>query len=205
MKAFNDLYDFILPYLPGAEQGIVDLHIRRTLREFFARTTVWRETFVFNTVGGVAAYRLQPSIGTVASVLTVEIDGKPTTAIPEDMRTNPAPGAAERWYSLIPETFVLYPSPSGVQAIRVDAAITLPVDGSLREFPDDVYNAHAESIAAGVISSMMAMPGKPWSQRESSLLYSRVFGSAVRDLRGKLRDGGQPNQSTFTSPRRFGA
>lgn len=205
LKAFDDLYDFILPYLPGAEPGIVDLHIRRALREFLTRTTVWREVFEFNTVADTPTYQLQPTLGKVGSVLGVTIDGVPVTSIPEHLRSSVMPaGVAQRWYGLLPEVISFYPVPAGVQAIKVEAAITLPVDGSLRQFPAEVYNEHAEAIAAGVIASMMQMPGKPWTQRDAALTYGRAFGSAIRDTRGKLRDGGQPNQSTFTGPR-FGA
>ena len=54
------------------------------------------------------------------------------------------------------------------------------------EFPDEIFEEHGEAIAAGVISAMMLMPGKPWTQRESALTYGRTYGSAVRDTRGRM-------------------
>lgn len=205
MAGFNELYDFILPYLPGAEPGIVDFHIRRTLREFFKRTTVWRETFEFDTVDATSTYSLQPTTGVVASVLRVDIDNRYAPPVPEEKRDPRAnPGVPHGWYGLLPQVITLYPTPSRVVPVRVEAAITLPVAGGDLTYPDAVHAEHAEAIAAGVVGAMMAMPGKPWSQRDAALTYSRIFGSAVRDVRGKLRDGGMPNQSTFTGPT-FGA
>lgn len=207
MSSYDDLYDFILPYLPGAEPGIVDHHIRRVLREFFKRTTVWREVFEFNTTAGAptAAYALQPTTGVVAAVLDVSANGRHIHPVPEESRDPRAtPAVPTGWYSLIPQVLVLYPKPNGITPIRVEAAITVAPDGEDRTFPTDVFTEHAEALGFGVVGAMMMMPGKPWTQRDSSLTYSRLFGSAIRDTRGKLRDGGQPNQSTFSGPR-FGA
>ena len=202
MATFNDLYDYTMPYLPGAEPGIIDFHIRRALREFFKRTSVWREVIEFTTTPGEATYQLQPTAGVVAAVMSVHIDGHWRAAIPENKR-DPyiAAGLPTAWYSLLPQVITLYPQPAGTTGIRVEAALTLPLDDTARSFPDSVLEEHAEAIAAGVISAMMLMPGKPWTQREAGAMYGRIFGSAIRDTRGKLRDGGQPNQSTFHGPR----
>lgn len=206
MADFADLYDQVLPYLPGAEKPIVDLHIRRALREFFKRTAVWRETFKFDTIAGEATYQLQPSTGIIASIMSLHINGRFTHSVPEDRR-DPfrTSGTPNGWYSLIPSVVTLYPGPTGAHSIQIEAAISLPIDDTLREFPDAVLQEHGEAIAAGVISGMMLMPGKPWTQRDAAAVYGRAFGSAIRDTRGKLRDGNQPNQSTFTPLVRFGA
>lgn len=206
MATFDDLYDYVLPYLPGAEQGIVDFHIRRALREFLKRTAIWRQVIEFNTTAGVATYSLQPTEGVVSSVMDVRVDGRYAPPVPEDRR-DPyvAPGVPSGWYNLLPQVITLYPQPLGVVPVRVEAILTLPVDDTVRTFPDHVRDEHAESIAAGAVSGMMLMPGKPWSKAESAAVYGRIFGSAIRDTRGKLRDGGQPNQSTFVGARKFGA
>lgn len=205
MATFDQLYDFTLPTLPGAEPGIVDFHIRRVLREFFKRTTVWREVFTFDAIPATATYTLQPTTGTVAAVMRVDVNNRYVPPVPEEKRDPWVPsGVPYGWYELLPQVLSLYPVPSSAVPVRVEAAITLAVDGSDRTFPDEVFSEHAEAIAAGVIGAMLMIPGKPWTKRDAAGTYSRIFGSAVRDTRGKLRDGGQPNQSTFTGPR-FGA
>jgi hypothetical protein len=207
MATFDQLYDFTMPTLPGAEPGIIDFHIRRVLREFFKRTTVWREVFEFDTIVApvTTTYSLQPTSGTVAAVLRVDIDARYAPPVPEEKRDPHAlPGVPVGWYGLLPQVMTLYPAPNSIVPVRVEAAITLAVDGTDRNFPDEVFSEHAEALAAGVIGAMLMIPGKPWTKRDAAGTYSRIFGSAVRDTRGKLRDGGMPNQSTFTGPR-FGA
>lgn len=209
MATFNDLYDYTMPYLPGAEPGIIDFHIRRALREFFKRTTVWRESFQFNTLAPspdpVPTYQLIPTGGAeVASVLSVVIADRWCSSRAEEQRDPQVrPAKPDSWYNLLPQVIYLYPPPDAVYAVKIEAALTLPITGT-RDFPDNVMQEHCESIAAGAISGMMLMPGKPWSKTDAAATYSRIFGSAMRDLRSKLRDGGQPNVSTFTAARRFG-
>lgn len=205
MATFDQLYDFVLPYLPGAETGIVDFHIRRTLREFFRRTTVWRETFEFDTAlaGETYAdtYQLTPSNGQVSSVLQVYLDGQQLGPVAEARRDPLAsPRKPAGWHALVPHVLTLYPAPDAEYPVKVTAAITLPI-GDVNEFPDSVLQAYAEPIAAGVIGAMLLMPGKPWSQSKAAPEYNRVFGGAVREIRGRLRDGGQPSHSTFIGPR----
>lgn len=206
-KSFEDVYDHVIPFLPGAEAPIVDQHIRRVLRDFFKRTTCWRETFKFDTNGINDTYHLWPTIGSVAKILLVYLDGstRPAPVIPEHMRMEQLPpGKPQGWFGLTPQVITLRPSPTDVIPVEVHAAITIPVDLTTRTFPDDVFDDHIETIAAGIVGGMMLMPGKPWSQRDTGLLYSRMYGAAVAQIRSELRDGGQPNQSTFTPACKFG-
>lgn len=59
-RAFSDLYDLILPYVPAAETPFVDYHIRRVTREFCRRTTLWRRRVTITTEPGVNDYLLSP-------------------------------------------------------------------------------------------------------------------------------------------------
>lgn len=209
MADFSRFYDLTIPYLPGAEIPIINHHTRKVLRDFLKRTTVWRQVFQFYTAGdGTSAYQLTPPAGVVGSILEVYINGSDRAApvVPEDRRYSAPPGVPAGWWSILPAVIHLFPAPNAVLPIKINAAMTLAIDGdaSTEEFPDEIFEEHGEVIAAGVISAMMLMPGKPWTQRESALTYGRTYGSAVRDTRGKIRDGGQPNQSTFIAARKFG-
>jgi hypothetical protein len=209
-REFSALYDYTMPYLPGAEPAVIDFHIRRVLRDFFKRTTAWRLTFEFQTIPGQATYQLVPGTGKqVSSLLSVDVDTKGIGVVPEERRDRNVTSAKPYgWYQLLPQVLTLYPTPDAEYTVRVDAAITLPIEdeggSKVHTFPGEFFDEHAEAIAAGVISGMMLMPGKPWTKLDSGASYGRIFGAAIRDTRGKLRDGGQPNASTFTAPVKFG-
>lgn len=206
---FSRLYDQVLPYIPGAELPIVDVQIRKALREFMKRTTLIRETFSFPTVNDSPNYQLTPSFGQVASVLQVFIDnnvGDERELPPrgEDLRyAGLDNGEPNSWWTSVPNLLSLYPTPNGAYTISVIAAITLKQDDTV--FPEELVTNYAEILAAGTISAMMAMPGKPWTSSPGSQSAGKTFSDGIKTIRGGLRDGGQPNQSTFRGIARFGA
>ena len=202
--AFSNLHDQVLPYLPGAEKGIVDFQIRKVVREFMKRTTIIRETFTFNTVGGASTYLLTPASPDfqVSSIIAVWVDGKLVDPIPEDKRLRAASGPPKGWWTSIPHLLNIYPQPDAGYAVEVNAALSLTQTATL--MPEELIAQYAEAIAAGTLATMMGMPGKPWTQSQSAKEAGRTFAGVIKTIRGNLRDGGQPNQSTFQAARRFG-
>lgn len=202
---FSKLYDQVLPYLPGAETPIVDSQIRKAVREFMRRTTLIRETFQWYTqFPSLPTYKLLPGYGEVSSTIGVWIDEdlKPLPVATEDRRPPREPGKPVGWFSTVLDYINLYPEPDAEYLITCSSVVTLRQDAV--SFPEVIFDHHAEAIAAGVISAMCSMPGKPWTQPTAAQQAGRMFAGEIRTLRGSLRDGGQPNQSTFTAARKFG-
>lgn len=202
---FNALHKHILPYLPGAEPPIVDLQIRKIVREFMKRTTLTRETFQFITVPGVSAYQLTPVFGQVSAVIQAWIDAemrdlKVTT---EEQRPPVNAGKPTGWFTLLPDLINLYPQPDAAYTVTVNAVITL--DQAATTLPEELVKHYSEELSAGVLAAMFGMPGKPWTQAQSAKEAGRMYSAAIKTIRGRLRDGGQPNQSTFRGIARFGA
>lgn len=202
--AFNALHNLIVPYLPGADIPILDNSIRKVVREFMKRTTIIRETFVFPTVDGSSGYQLLPTFGQVASIIAVWDDpaADPLKVATEEMRRNVPKGRPTHWFQTIPGVINLYPQPDGVYTITANAALTLTQTDT--QLPEELVANYGEELTAGVLAMMMSMPGKPWTQSKASIEMGRVFNGSIKTVRGSLRDGGQPNQSTFTAARKFG-
>lgn len=207
MASFRDL---TIPYLPGAEVGIIDLHARRVLREFFKRTTVWRESVDFVTSPGNSDYRItMPTGQDVATILNVLRDPengdqkKPLGKATETVRAYPRePSRPRAWHFALPQVVSVWPVPDGVYNLTAELAITLPITfAGEQEFPDDVFATYGEDIAAGIIGYMMGMPGKPWTQVQAGGGYVNRYENCVKTLRAKLRDGGSPNVSTARGPK----
>lgn len=198
---FSALYDSVLPFLPGAQTPLVDATIRKAAREFLRRTTVAREHVVFTT-GPEEMYQLQPTAGVPASVLTVTVDGahSPLPVVPEHVARAGSP-AVRGWSSPMPHLIKLFGIDAGA-LVDVELALTLSHDATA--FPDGVFENYAEALALGTLSIMYSMPGKPWTSTESAKASARGFGNEIRTVRSKLRDGGQPNASTFSPSFKFG-
>lgn len=210
MANFSALYDYILPYVPGVETPLVDVTIRRVLRDFYKRTTIWRETFTFNTTADQPLYQLVPSSGSVAAIMSVEVAGRPIGVLPEDKRPTPAVAAAQEattpssWYATFPALLALNPKPLGGISVVVSAAITLSLDLAALTFSDDTFDEFGEEIGSGVVGALMSMPGKPWTQNKAAGDYLGKYVRCVSATRARLRDGGQPNATTITPAARFG-
>lgn len=203
--AFNTLYDQILPYLPGAETALVDSQIRKVLREFMKRTTMIRQRITFNTSIGIPTYMLVPTFGQVASVLHAwHAPSQTPLAVYVEPRTQRAldPGAPKAWLQMVPGYIQIAPTPDAVYPIEVEVAVTLKQTDAV--FPEEIRDNYAEAVAAGVLAMMYSMPGKPWTQGQAAKESGRVFSGMIKSIRAELRDGGQPNQSTFQGVARFG-
>lgn len=203
-QPFSVLYDLLLPYLPGADKPIVDASIRKGVREFMKRTTLYRETFAFSTTPGIDRYELNGQTGQVSAVMHVYKAGDP----------NPLPVATEEarrvliarpqlaWWSPLPTVLAVFPSPTEAVALTVEAAVTLRQDAE--EIPDGLFESYGEIVASGILSIMYTMPGKPWTSDKAAVVSARAFSQEIKTLRGRLRDGGQPNQTVFSPIARFG-
>jgi hypothetical protein len=204
--AFSTIYDQVIPYLPGAEPSIIDTQIRKAVREWMKRTTMYRETFIVTTVAGVSDYKLVPGSTDrmVSSIMAVYPAGSslPMDPIQEDRRHLIAAGQPRGWFSPLSDVISFYPQPDAAYDFTVNAVLTLPQNVSV--MPEELAGQHAEALAAGVLSLMMDMPGKPWTQSQVARGYGRVYSGAIKTERGKLRDGGQPNHSTLQPRVRFG-
>jgi hypothetical protein len=200
----NTLYDLLLPYLPAVETPLLDSQIVKVARDFFKRTTLLREEFVFNTAVGIAEYQLNPTYGEVSSILEIWPDGGvyPLSAVPEDRRSRRDAGQPQGWFSLLPNLPQIYPTPDGEYTLRVRAVIRPKHDDTT--LPGEYVDQYREQLAAGVLAAMFGMPGKPWTQSKAAADAGRMYAGEIKTIRATLRDGGQPNQSTFTAARRFG-
>lgn len=201
---FSALYDQILPYLPGATEPIVDSQIRKVVREFMKRTTILRETFQFNTVAGTATYQLNPTFGQVSSVLDAFIDSeqRPLGVSTEESRGPRPAEKPQAWYTMVPHLFTLWPTPDAAYQITLNAVVSLGQTDT--EIPEDIVKQYAETLAAGVLAMMFAMPGKPWTQAQAATSSGRMYHGMINTIRASLRDGGQPNQSVFRGIAKFG-
>jgi hypothetical protein len=209
VASITSFLDLTVPYLPGAEAGVIRLHARRVLREFLKRTTVWRSDVTFQTLPNVEGYRItMPTGQDVATILNAwRIDDagnpKPLGTINEAQRAFPrAAGQIKGWYFFLPQVVNFWPQPDMAYDVKVDIAVTLPIAYAGDDtFPDDVFATYGEDIAAGIIGYMMAMPGKPWTQVQAGGGFVQRYENCIKTLRAKLRDGGAPNVSTAHGPR----
>lgn len=146
-----------------------------------------------------------PDICDPYSIISVVCDGRPLPALPEDRRdpygARPADGQPRAWYSPSARVVHLYPTPAAVHNVVVDVVCALTMTPTVPAMPEFLFVDYREIIADGVIASLKALGNKPWYDPEGASQYARRYANAVQGIRGKLRDGNQPNVSTARGPR----
>lgn len=227
LRAFSEFYDHILPYLPAVETPLVDYHIRRVVREFCRRTTIWRQVVNFTTEIGEDEYLFRPytvlpvdaglseqyaltedDIWEPISILSVTVDGRTIPPVPEEYRRVPGQTLQSQrptgWFSPSPRVIVFNHAPTEELAVALHIVAGLSLEPGVVEVPEMLVADYREVISDGVVSSLKMLAQKPWYDPEGAQIAGRRFVGAVLALRGKLRDAGQPSVSTARAPR-FGA
>ncbi len=200
----SELHNQLLPYLPAVEIPLLNSQIIMVARDFFKRTTVLREEFVFTTTPGVQDYQLNPVYGEVASIIAVWREGRdwPLDPVPEHVRQRIDAGQPSGWFAMLPNLPSIYPMPDAAYEMTINAVVRPKRDDTT--LPGEVVDQYREELCAGVLAAMYAMPGKPWTQSQSAKESGRMYAGAVKTIRSTVRDGGQPNHSTFSPLRKFG-
>jgi len=206
MATFKDLYDHVLPSVRGVDSPLVDYHIRRVLRDFLKKTTVWRETLPLLLTAGKTDYRLTPAAsGQVGGVLRVynRATGLPLHNRDEGCVVNGVvdAGAPDQWWQVYPSLISFNRPPSESQQLDVEAYKVVTLDPADDYFPDDVYENFVEIISNGVMSALQMMPAKPWTDTTMATVNNALYKKATYALRAKIRGGGAGNHSRVQAPR----
>lgn len=216
-NSITDFYDYVIPYVRGASTAVVDLEIRRILRQFFRRTTLLREVLPYTLTPSTSVLTIAPSVGAgavdLAGVIDVEINGGYqngtnyfTRILPLPEQAQPRPGwnpspAQPRGFNFFPPSLVVFsPLPDLPYPVLITVFETMPLDNTNTTYPA-VALQYADTVGHGVIAALLAMPGKPWTDLQNAVLYQKLYGERALALRDQLRSGGVRNSSRLTAPR----
>ncbi|MBB3010627.1 phage adaptor protein [Cupriavidus alkaliphilus] len=184
---YTDLFNEVLPELPGVGEALATNAIRNAIIEFCQGSWAWRYFMdPLPILAGLSACELDPPPGAeVAQVLVAKVDGVPLTATNEKDLT----AAMPRWqtetgrpmYFLTddPAQIILAPVPdTKIMGGLVVTVALQPTRGSTG-FPTWIWSRYFDGLAAGAKARLMAMPGKPWTNLQQALLYRAQFQSAM--------------------------
>lgn len=183
MKAFSEFYDDLLPELPGCTTALVDHHLLRVAREYCDRTAAWRETL--------------DAIAYAANTLTYSIF--PTSTKTELVRLlSLTVGTQLQWVArdieLSDSDQPLYQAdepPFTVNDVGDEITLTdqpaanIVLIASLRpslaavSLPNFLLTDQLEAMRAGVLSRLMLMGNKPWTDRDLGTNYRQAYDAAL--------------------------
>lgn len=179
MKAFSTFYDVLLPELPGCTTRMLDLHLLMVARDVCERAGCWSASVTVSAEADRLDYPLsspEPK-SEISRVTRIEWGGQLQWALirPPRHEQQPlfAPGEPPFALNSAMDTIVLADQPDG----EILIAATLRPSLQAIQLPDLLLNRHQETLRVGVLSRLMRMGGKPWSNPALGAQYASEFES----------------------------
>lgn len=180
MANLTDLYDDVMPELPGCTLPVALHAIRRAAREFFMRSKIDRRDLpVFNTVANDATYILAaPSDTEIQEVLQVKYSGETLDPLTLDQLPDQDMPGIPTNYAVDQEDMVtLTPIPNGVAQVLVKVCVVPTMTAAT--ISDTMMADWGDAIASGAKARLMNMSKKAWTNEAAAAKHEKAFESAI--------------------------
>ncbi len=190
MAALTSFYPLIEPFVTGCPRPLVLQQLLATLQDFFSFSRIWTEDIALGSVQPSSfPLVLTAPVGTrilqVRSIHSVNPStGVDVTLYPKDRDwlrawspdyltiTGPDP----YWfYTSGQGTFGLVPVPDDALELTPNVALTVALDGSATDIPDELFYEYSDGIARGTVSRLMLMSEKSWSNPQLATAYAQTY------------------------------
>lgn len=184
--------------IPGAGKTEIESAIRAVIREFCSKTLLYlRQLTAINIVDGTATYTLTaPTDTAIVSVERVEISGAPINPTSMDYLDR----SMDDWRSLESTSPAEY-MVDVERVLRFKETPTENITGGLvvwvslkpspttDTIPDFIYDDWYETILNGVISYLMKIPGKSWTNLQGAEYFDDYYHSTLGDAKSQKFTG----------------
>lgn len=176
---FEDAYQHVMPYVPGAPDQTVLYHLRQSAIDWCTRTLCWQSDLdTIPTVIDQDTYEIPiPIDSSLVKILGWNIDaGEPlactTAAIGRKLKLCGS-GADALW---TPDKISVVVNPTPAEAgkeILLNVALK-PTQDAL-EMPTFIYEQYIQHISAGAIARIAALPRQPWTDLQLAAMKGGEF------------------------------
>jgi hypothetical protein len=183
MSALSDYYDLLMPELPGITTALLDQHLREVARDFCGKTSAWREDLTaIDLVADQAAYSVAvPTDSALVRVVSLtaadELLWLDREAKEDDEQPTYRP--EEPPFSLSDDLGTLTLSTDDVPTESLAAGLVIKAalkpSTTAATLPDFLRTQYSEAMRFGVLSRLMGMGKKPWSDRPLAGVYAQMW------------------------------
>lgn len=188
-KRWSDWLDDVMPSLPGAKTDLVEAHIRKSAIKLCHRSHFFQTTLDdISVVSGTAIYDISYDRNTtVVRIESATLDGYDLIPAGADDLVGDYQTAAgvSSLYALV--------EPDQIQLIQVpDTSGTLIVKVSLKPTQDSasidgtIFEQFRDAIASGAMSTLMAIPLKPWTNLPLAGYHREIFDAGVTSAEARV-------------------
>jgi hypothetical protein len=188
---YTDLFDEVMPELPGAQVPMVTNAIRNSVIAFCNGSDIWRQWLdPIDVVAGNNTYDIATDAGTdLVTLLSVKFDAHTLSPRNEDALNH----WHSRWRTELrrPQHYMMQDQNSFIVAcVPPDnlpggllLSVSLQPARTSTSFPAWIYGQYWEGITAGAKARMMKMPEKPWSNPQAAAMYQASFDAETATAR----------------------
>lgn len=187
---WSDFSPYVLPYVTGCPEPVLEQHVKLAAIEFFRRTLAYRLTLDPVQTDGPALVELDlPTQTQAIKIKSVEVDGNEFPIVEathgmELSRTNPG---REFVFTQDGRTLAVYPIQQPGASVVVEAAIAPSITATTLD--DALAQQHMQDIANGAIASIKRVPGQPFYDIAGSAMHQAMFETRVSAIAAKQSRG----------------
>lgn len=197
----------------GAPDTLIQTTLLLTLREFYTKSTAWREIIgPYNIVGGRTDIDLNPvnQNKAIQFVLYAYMYPFPVGAGVNSVPTFLAPSARHivggnpeqpcQYYMKKNDLMSLYPVPDQNYGQCLFAYASLLPVNSAAVLPTESFSLHLDAIVSGCLARLYAMPRKSWTDKGSAMEHQKKFRQEILMWRDFANRGNGPADTPFRFP-----
>lgn len=202
------IVNLLLQELQGAPDGLVRSKLQLTMRDFYTKSTAWREVVgPYTVVLNGDEVDLNPvdqnsSVQFVlaAWLLGIEQPGQKTPlAVSTRLIVGADRGQPRAYFMLTPSKMQLYPVPDrAFGRVLFAYSALIPTAGAII-LPDIAFTHHLDALMSGTFYRMYAMPKKPWTDKDLATFHERKYRQEIN----VWRDFAIRGQSSADVPFRY--
>ncbi len=190
--AFSSFYPDIASSAPGAPEPLIDSVLRSVCIAFCSDTFYVQKVVTLSNMNPVslASYFALPAVSEanqeILQVLSVRIPDRPPltvstqafveTAIPTWAAT---PGTPQLYFIPEPGDISFYPGPTVAGNVSVDITAATKPTRTATSVDSVLQNDFYDEIVAGVLTRLMLMPEKPWTNLKLAAVHGRTYQKGV--------------------------
>jgi len=217
LAALSQFFPYVVPYVPGCPDPVVEQAIRSVCIDFSNRThlvqTLTPQDVVLNQQDYSITIPTDQVLSKVTGVYYEDVWLPPSSieAVRSGVILRGSVGSAvvqtgkpKTYFQKTPNgaTISLYPIPAEAITLGLAIRAAFAPSRTATVIPDYLYQYWLEEISAGVVARLCAMPGQPYSNPGIAGEMRVTYNNAVRDAGIEARTG-QVAAASRVQPRAF--
>lgn len=203
------IVNLLLQELQGAPDGLVRSKLQLVMREFYTKSTGWRDTVgPYVIARSIDEFDLNPvdqnsSVQFVhaAWLLGVTQVGQRTPlSVSQRMFQDVQTGQPRVFFTMTPSKLQIWPIPERTYGRVFYAYCTLIPTAGATILPDISFTHHLDALMSGTFARMYAMPKKPWTDKDLAAWHNRKYIQEIATWRDFAIRAQGPGDTPFRFP-----